>query len=83
MKESSQTTHLFPRSYVQSKGRARAKPSRYLLMVSTNERRSKEAKLEEFRAVEELALKECHQSQDEEDKVGQLNPSLSVYFSLR
>lgn len=56
---------------MQSKGRARAKPSRYLLMVGTRERDQKEAKVREFRAIEELALKECHQSQDNEDQVNQ------------
>ena len=57
---------------MQSKGRARAKPSRYLLMVGSRERSHKEAKVCEFRAIEDLAMKECHQSQDNEDQVNQL-----------
>ena len=60
------------RSYVQSKGRARAKPSCYLVMVGDQESRSdQESKLQKFRAIEELSLKVCHQSQDSEDKVNQ------------
>ena len=57
---------------MQSKGRARAKPSRYLLMVGTSERSHKEEKLREFGRIEKLALKECHQRQDNEDQVAQL-----------
>ena len=57
------------RSYVQSKGRARAKPSRYLVMASTAETEKVEAKLNEFRRIEGLALKECHQPQDNDDQV--------------
>ena len=56
---------------MQSKGRARAKPSRYLLMAGRRERDHREAKVHEFRAIEKLALKECHQRQDNEDQVNQ------------
>ena len=57
---------------MQSKGRARAKPSCYLVMVGDQESRSeRESKLQEFRAIEELALKVCHQRKDSEDKVNQ------------
>ena len=66
-----QTSHFptWSRSYVQSKGRARAKPSRYLVMASTAETEKIEAKLNEFRRIERLALKECHQPQDNENQV--------------
>ena len=57
---------------MQSKGRARAKPSRYLLMVVTTERHQREETLWEFRRIEKLALKECHQRQDNEDQVAQI-----------
>ena len=40
-------------------------------MVATREKDHREAKVREFRAIEKLALKECHQSQDNEDKVNQ------------
>ena len=65
---------------MQRKGRARAKPSRYLLMVGARERNHREKKVDEFRAIEKLALKECHQrQQDNEDQVNRL---VSIYFSF-
>ena len=48
------------RSYVQSKGRARARPSHYILMVSEAERGKLEKKYNEYLAMEELSLRECH-----------------------
>ena len=56
---------------MQSKGRARAKPSCYLVMVGAREKSDKEETLHKFRAIEELALKVCHKRQDSEDKVNQ------------
>ena len=78
--ENFQTNQLCVRSYVQSKGRARAKPSRYLLMVGTRERDHREAKVCEFRAIEKLALKECHQREDNEDQVNKF--VLEMYLPL-
>ena len=40
-------------------------------MVGTRERDHKEEKVREFRRIEELALKECHQHQENEDQVNQ------------
>ena len=41
-------------------------------MVGSRERSHREEKVREFRAIEDLAMKECHQSQDNEDQVNQL-----------
>ena len=41
-------------------------------MVGTTERRHREEQLREFRDIEKLALKECHQRQDNEDQVTQI-----------
>ena len=54
------------RSYIQSKGRARAKPSRYILMMSQIEQDMRRRQYQEFQDVEELSLRECHYRQDEE-----------------
>jgi len=48
------------RSYVQSKGRARAKPSQYILLISENEEGKKRTKYKQYLDMEELSLKECH-----------------------
>ena len=40
-------------------------------MVGTSEMSRREAELQEFRDIEKLALKECHQRQDNEDQVAQ------------
>ena len=52
--------HLVFRSYVQSKGRARAKPSEYILMMSDVDYLKSHKKYEEYRNMEELSLRECH-----------------------
>ena len=57
------------RSYVQSKGRARAKPSKYILMVSEADAEKFSKKYGEYRDMEELSLKECHHTVDEEEQV--------------
>ena len=58
------------RSYVQSKGRARAKPSKYILMVSQTESGKFVKKYNDYRRLEELSLKECHyRVEDVEPKV--------------
>ena len=54
------------RSYIQSKGRARAKPSKYILMMSQTEQGMRRRQYQEFQDVEELSLRECHYRQDEE-----------------
>ena len=51
-------------------------------MVGTTERRYKEEKLLEFRRIEKLALKECHQRQDNEDQVAQIVCSFSFLSVL-
>ena len=58
-----------PRSYVQSKGRARAKPSNYILMVGLLEKEKRINQYEQFKRVEEIALQECH-NRPEDEEVG-------------
>ena len=60
-----------PRSYVQSKGRARAKPSNYILMVGDGEleKEKRIKQYEQFKRVEEIALQECH-NRPEDEEVG-------------
>ncbi|PFX27170.1 Endoribonuclease Dicer [Stylophora pistillata] len=48
------------RSYVQSKGRARAKGSRYYMLVDEIEQVEKRNELEMLRAIEEILLERCH-----------------------
>ena len=54
------------RSYVQSKGRARAKPSQYILMMSQTDQIMKRRQYQEFQDVEELSLRECHFTKEDE-----------------
>ncbi|CAB4054972.1 DICER1 [Lepeophtheirus salmonis] len=48
------------RSYVQSKGRARAKPSMYVIMCSTTDLPTMDMKLSSFRKIEQMSITECH-----------------------
>ena len=48
------------RSYVQSKGRARKKPSKYIMFVDTATPGLK--LLDDYREIEEFSLRECHYS---------------------
>ena len=58
---------------MQSKGRARAKPSRYILMVGHTERGWREAKYREFQKIEKIALNECHNQSEKTDVSNFLN----------
>ena len=49
-------------------------------MVGRRERDHREKKVHEFRDIEELALRECHQRQDNEDQVNQF--VLEMYLPL-
>ena len=57
------------RSYVQSKGRARAKPSKFIVLVQSNNESQWIHELKEFKKIEEKQIDECHDGNDfmEED----------------
>ena len=55
------------RSYVQSKGRARAKPSKYILMISHSDREKKEKAYNSYRAMEDLSMRECHHRNEDDE----------------
>ncbi len=59
------------RSYVQSKGRARAKPSRYIIMLEEEDAQKAKCTLEHYRQIDRDAITMCHNgtlsSEDEED----------------
>ena len=54
---------------MQSKGRARAKPSQYVVMVGNLDRPGLERKYREFQRVELFALQECHHRPEEEEVI--------------
>ena len=57
------------RSYVQSKGRARAKPSKYIMMMGQSESRELEKKFNNYQDMEQMSLRECHYRDPEADEV--------------
>lgn len=66
-------------SYVQSKGRARSKNSRYLLLVSEEDRAQSRSKLQEYTRIESVLQQICHDrrvpSEDEiEEKLKGMYP---------
>ena len=67
---------------MQSKGRARAKPSRYILMVGHDERGKREAKYREFQRIEKIALKECHNLSEKADVSNFALMKISFMFFL-
>ena len=73
----------FCRSYVQSKGRARARPSEYLLMVPEEEEKLKYAKrYQDYLDMEELSLKECHHHGTDEDEEPEVDLSFDYFLFL-
>ncbi|XP_073247902.1 endoribonuclease Dicer-like isoform X3 [Porites lutea] len=48
------------RSYVQSKGRARAKDSNYIILVDEEEYEEKQGELERMRDIEDILSEKCH-----------------------
>ena len=55
------------RAYVQSKGRARAKPSKYMMMIGESEAEKKMKQYKDYRELEQMSLRECHYRQEEKD----------------
>ncbi|XP_023219961.1 endoribonuclease Dicer-like isoform X2 [Centruroides sculpturatus] len=49
------------RAYVQSKGRARAKEAKYILMTSCDEKEKLLNNLKDFKLIENILMKYCHQ----------------------
>ena len=56
------------RSYVQSKGRARAKPSKFIIMVDSNEDQKVKLEIGNYREIELNAIDLCHKQTMDDDE---------------